>query len=88
MSLETMASFMPTFAVHDRTGFLAPLAGVPTLILVGGRDVLTPPSHSRVIADALPDARFVEVPGSGHMVMMEAPDEVTAALRELLQRVP
>ena len=35
--------------------------------------MLTPPSHSRIIADALPDARFVEVPGAGHMVMMEAP---------------
>jgi pimeloyl-ACP methyl ester carboxylesterase len=88
MSLETMASFLPTFALHDRTGFLGPLKSVPTLILVGGRDVLTPPSHSRVIADALPDAHFVEVPGSGHMVMMEAPDDVTAALRDLLQRVP
>jgi pimeloyl-ACP methyl ester carboxylesterase len=88
MSLETMASFMPTFAVHDRTGMLAPLKKVPTLILVGERDVLTPPSHSRVIADALPDARFVEVPGAGHMVMMEAPDVVTAELRRLIDRLP
>jgi pimeloyl-ACP methyl ester carboxylesterase len=88
MSLETMASFMPTFAVHDRTGMLGPLAKIPTLILVGERDVLTPPSHSRVIADALPDATFVEVPGAGHMVMMEAPDAVTAELRRLMARVP
>ncbi len=88
MDLETMASFLPTFAVHDRTGMLGPLKSLPTLILVGERDVLTPPSHSRVIADALPDATFVEVPGSGHMVMMEAPGTVTTALRELLARVP
>ncbi len=88
MDLETMASFLPTFALHDRTGMLGPLKGVSTLILVGERDVLTPPSHSRVIADALPEATYVEVPGSGHMVMMEAPDAVTAALRGLLERVP
>jgi pimeloyl-ACP methyl ester carboxylesterase len=88
MSLETMASFLPTFALHDRTGVLGPLKGIPTLILVGARDVLTPPSHSRIIADALPDARFVEVPESGHMVMMEAPDAVTDELRSLIARVP
>ena len=50
--------------------------------------MLTPPSHSRIIADALPDAAFVEVPGAGHMVMMEAPDAVTAELRRLIARVP
>ena len=88
ISLETMASFLPTFAVHDRTGMLSPLKAIPTLILVGERDVLTPPSHSRIIADALPEATFVEVPGAGHMVMMEAPDAVTAELRKLIDRVP
>ena len=86
--LETMASFLPTFAVHDRTGVLGPLKSVPTLILVGDQDALTPPSHSRIMADALPDARFVEVPGSGHMAMMEAPDVVTAELRRLIAAAP
>jgi pimeloyl-ACP methyl ester carboxylesterase len=88
MHLETMAAFLPTFAVHDRTGVLGPLKSVPTLILVGERDVLTPPSHSRIIADALPDARFVEVAGSGHMSMMEVPDVVTGELRRLIAQVP
>jgi pimeloyl-ACP methyl ester carboxylesterase len=88
MHLETMATFLPTFAVHDRTGVLGPLKNIPTLILVGEQDVLTPPSHSRIMADALPDARFVEVPGSGHMSMMEAPDVVTGELRRLIAQVP
>jgi pimeloyl-ACP methyl ester carboxylesterase len=87
MDLETMASFLPTFTVHDRAGVLGPLKTIPTLILVGEQDVLTPPSHSRIIAEALPEARFVEVPGAGHMVMMEAPDVVTAELRRLIDRV-
>jgi pimeloyl-ACP methyl ester carboxylesterase len=84
MHLETMATFLPTFATHDRTGALGPLKTVPTLIVVGEQDVLTPPSHSQVIADALPDARLVEVPGSGHMAMMEAPEVVSAELRRLI----
>jgi pimeloyl-ACP methyl ester carboxylesterase len=86
--LETMATFLPTFATHDRTGALGPLNDVPTLILVGSQDVLTPPAHSRVMADALPGARFVEVPGAGHMAMMEAPDVVTEELRRLIARLP
>ena len=87
MTLETMAAFLPTFVTHDRTGVLGPLKTVPTVIVVGEDDVLTPPSHSRIIADALPDAEFVEVPGSGHMVMMEAPEAVTDQLRKLISRV-
>jgi pimeloyl-ACP methyl ester carboxylesterase len=87
MKLETMAAFLPTFVSHDRTGALGPLKAIPTVIVVGEHDVLTPSSHSRTIADALPDADLVEVPGSGHMVMMEAPDEVTDQLRRLISRV-
>ncbi len=87
MKLETMAAFLPTFVTHDRTAALSPLKTVPTVIVVGENDVLTPPRHSRIVSDALPDAELVEVPGSGHMVMMEAPDAVTDQLRRLMSRV-
>jgi pimeloyl-ACP methyl ester carboxylesterase len=42
--------------------------------------------HSRAIADALPDAELVVVPGTGHMVQLEAEQLVTRRLRELLGR--
>lgn len=64
-----------------------PLLGeitMPTLVLVGEKDVLTPPEVSREIADAIPGARLVEIPGSGHLSTMERPAEVTAALRAWL----
>jgi pimeloyl-ACP methyl ester carboxylesterase len=38
------------------------------------------------MADALPDAELVVVPGAGHMVMLERPAVVDAALRRLLER--
>ena len=57
------------------------------LIVVGGRDVLTPPSHSQVIADALPSARLVTIPRVGHMSMMEAPAAVNEHLLALLGQV-
>lgn len=53
----------------------------PALLVVGRRDVMTPPRAAREIAAALSDARTVEVAGSGHALMAEKPDEVLDALR-------
>ncbi|WEK39739.1 MAG: alpha/beta fold hydrolase [Candidatus Brevundimonas colombiensis] len=53
---------------------------VPTLVLVGDRDPLTPPIRAREMADALPDAHLVIVPDCGHASTLEQPDAVNAAL--------
>ena len=50
------------------------LAGIPTVIIAGDKDRMTPLDRSQAIADVLPDAEFVVAPGSGHMAMMEDPD--------------
>jgi len=47
---------------------------VPTTVVVGSRDLLTPPRLGRGIAAAVPGARLVEVPGAGHMLPYEEPD--------------
>ncbi|HEV7865323.1 MAG TPA: alpha/beta fold hydrolase [Acidimicrobiia bacterium] len=47
---------------------------VPTTVVVGSRDLLTPPRLGRAIAAAVPGARLVEVPGAGHMLPYEEPD--------------
>jgi pimeloyl-ACP methyl ester carboxylesterase len=56
--------------------FRAGLAGVavPTTVVVGSRDLLTPPRLGRALAAAVPGARLVEVPGAGHMLPYEEPD--------------
>lgn len=59
---------------------------VPTLVLVGEHDALTPPDIAREIAAGIAHATYVEIPGSGHMSAMERPDAVTAALRTWLAR--
>ncbi|MEU5219603.1 alpha/beta hydrolase [Streptomyces sp. NPDC020807] len=57
---------------------------VPAAVLVGTADRLTPAAHSRAMADALPHcAGLVELPGMGHMTPVEAPEAVTAQIREL-----
>jgi pimeloyl-ACP methyl ester carboxylesterase len=58
---------------------------VPTLVVAGARDRLTPPAHARRIAETLPDLQaLVELPDTGHMSPLERPDELTDALMRLL----
>lgn len=54
----------------------------PTLVLVGDDDRLTPPELSREMAAAIPGARLVVVPDSGHLSTMEQPEAVNRALTE------
>ncbi len=60
---------------------------VPTLVVAGTRDRLTPPAHSYRLAEALPQSLGVlELEGSGHMGPLERPAEINAALRGLVDR--
>ena len=59
------------------------MSGVPTWVITGTKDFLTPVSHSRKIAAMMPGSRLVECPGAGHMVIMERKDKVNAALADL-----
>ena len=85
-SVEVMTEFFDTFLGHDKLDALEVLDPVPTLILCGDKDMLTPVKNSNVMADALPAAEFVVVPGAGHMVMLERPAVVTGACRRLFAR--
>lgn len=55
---------------------------VPTLVVVGDFDPLTPPERAREIADAIPGARLVVIPECGHSSTTERPEAVSAALIE------
>lgn len=55
---------------------------VPTTVIVGSDDRLTPPHHARRLARELPDAELVELPGVGHQAPIEVPDRVTAIIRD------
>lgn len=56
----------------------------PTLVLVGDGDELIPPEHSREMAEGIPGARLVLIPGAGHLSTLEEPAAVNAALTEWL----
>lgn len=67
----TVSGFRPTLEAHERDAALAAFAGIPTVVLVGDRDRLTPVKAARRIADALPSARFSIFPDAGHMLPLE-----------------
>jgi pimeloyl-ACP methyl ester carboxylesterase len=84
--IDVVAEFYPAFYLHEKVAALAAFREVPTLVLVGSEDLLTPPSHSEAIAAELPDAELVVVPEAGHLVLLERPELVNAWLAWLLEQ--
>lgn len=57
----------------------------PTLVLVGDADRLTPPRYAAYLGEHLPHATLATIPGAGHYLLDEAPDEVARVLRAWLE---
>jgi pimeloyl-ACP methyl ester carboxylesterase len=54
---------------------------VPTTLILGEKDMMTPAKAGKTLAAAIPHARTVVLKGAGHMMMSERPDELLAALK-------
>lgn len=83
----TIAGFRPTLNTHERDAALATFASIPTAVLVGSKDRLTPVAASRRIHDALPSAELAELavlPGAGHMLPVERVPEVAGRIGALV----
>jgi pimeloyl-ACP methyl ester carboxylesterase len=59
---------------------------VPTLLVVGAEDTITPPACMEAATRVLPDARLLVVPEAGHMTPLERPAVFNAALLEFLRK--
>jgi 3-oxoadipate enol-lactonase len=57
---------------------------VPSLVIVGEHDVISPVTEMREIADTIPDAAWVVVPHAGHMSTMEDPTVVNQAIADFI----
>jgi pimeloyl-ACP methyl ester carboxylesterase len=68
------------FDVRERLGDIR----IPTLVVTGAEDRLTPLKYGRFLASAIPGARLVEVAGAGHFPQLEQPEAVNGAIREFL----
>jgi len=80
----TMEGFYRDCMRHERTAALAAYDHIPTRVLVGDRDLLTPPDHARRIAAGVAGARLVLAPGAGHMLPLEREELVSRHLVELV----
>jgi pimeloyl-ACP methyl ester carboxylesterase len=78
-SLETQREALRALLDLDLVARL-PEITIPTLVVSGTADVITPPAESRVIASAIPGARLVVLDGVGHMPMLERAEEFDALL--------
>lgn len=56
----------------------------PTLLVLGERDMMTPLKSGRALAARIKGAEVVTIPGAGHIMMEEAPDETLDALKRIL----
>jgi pimeloyl-ACP methyl ester carboxylesterase len=54
---------------------------VPATLILGERDMMTPARAGKALAAALANSRTVVMAGAGHMMMVERPDELLAALQ-------
>ena len=84
--LQTVVDFLPTLLEHDELAALPRLAGRPVVVCCGEADRMTPLRHTTVIAEVLTDAELLRVPGAGHLVQLERPEVVTAAVLRVLHR--
>ena len=80
---EGYARCCDALAHWDARGQLGAIAA-PTLVVSGGDDPSTPPEHGELIAQRIPGARHVIVPGARHLASVERAPEVNRLLREHL----
>lgn len=82
----------PEVFIHQQTAIISRPDGrpdlariaVPTVAICGDADELTPQDRHEEIVAAIAGARLVVVPGCGHLATLEAPDALSAALRDWL----
>ena len=78
-SLTTAAGFLPSLKRYDVYGALESISA-KTFVVSGGADVLTPASHSRDLAAAIPDAIHLHHPTASHMLLQDAAECVSDAI--------
>ena len=72
----------------DASALLATLDDLPTMVVVGEEDAMTPVDLARGMASVIPGARLEIVPGAGHLPPIEAPGVVNALLLDFLKSLP
>ena len=86
-SLEAILGQVEAVLGHRATDRLHRIT-VPTLVITGDADLLVSPANSDILAESIPNARLVKVPGGSHGFNFETPDVFNRAVLEFLSTVP
>ncbi len=70
------------FDVREQLGQI----NVPTLVISGSEDVMTPSKYGRYLAYHIPHATFTLIENAGHMMALEQPDEVVTAVTHFIRQ--
>lgn len=81
------ASLRAMAARRDQTDLL-PSINVPTLIVVGREDAVTPPADAEAMRAKIEGSRLVIIEGAGHLSNVERPEKFNRALYEFLRTLP
>ena len=84
---ETPAAVHGDYLACDAFDLRADLPSIhpPALVICGTADIMTPPKFGDYLVANLPAARLHTVPNAGHMMALEAPEEVTGVVERFLQ---
>jgi aminoacrylate hydrolase len=69
-------------ASYDASARLSELANIPTIVVSASEDRVAPPRNGRAIAAAIPGAKYIELPESGHGVTIHRADDINAILAD------
>jgi 3-oxoadipate enol-lactonase len=85
---ETIVAGLQAIMTRPDSAAVLPSIAVPTLIVVGDEDVITPPSDAQAMHRAVRGSTLVTISGAGHMSNLEDPVAFNAALHGLLDTFP
>ncbi len=85
--VDVIADYYPTLMNHDKLAAIGVLTNTRVCLICGERDLLTPPEHAMDMAEQLPDAELLIVPGTGHQVLMERPDLVERPILRMVREM-
>jgi 3-oxoadipate enol-lactonase len=83
-----VAQVQAILAADDRLRGELASVDLPTLVLVGSQDILTPMGDSEELAEEIPGAELVVIRGAAHGFMLEHGETFNRTVLEFLDRVP
>lgn len=84
--VETVAAAIHALMTRPDSTALLSRIPVPTLVVVGEEDTLTPPDVAEAMCRAIPTAALTVIPRAGHLANLEQPEAFSAALAGFLER--